>query len=62
VRLRLLFFECRHFSVLLWQTKQNPLAQSAQYDKNGEVPVVCNLLLQYRKNQRPINFSIADEN
>ena len=32
------------------------------YDKNGEVPVVSNLLLQYGKNQRPINFSIADEN
>ena len=32
------------------------------FDQNGDAPVVCNLLLQYKRNQRPRNFSIADEN
>jgi len=31
-------------------------------DKNGEATLVCSLLLQYRRNQRPINFSIVNEN
>jgi len=35
--------------------------KSVNYDKNCDATVVYNLLIQYRKDQRPINFSIADE-
>ena len=36
--------------------------KSVNFDKNGEAPVVCSLVLQYGRNQRPMNFSFVNEN
>ena len=35
-------------------------AISIDYE-NGKVTLVCSLVLQYRRNQRHVNLSIADE-
>ena len=36
-------------------------AKTIDYDQNGVPTLVRSLLLQYRRNQRPINFSIVNE-
>jgi len=38
------------------------LLRIAQYDQNGVPTLVCSLVLQYKINQRPVNFSIVDDN